>query len=229
LFVESEEKKFKKVGLNRSEFIKIIFEPIQHINQTSGGFAAKNNNIKVLNSNSDLTKQEPKPSGKLSLHHHRPTSNPPQLRRDKDLGRTNLESYSTYSRNLIPATPAEDKKLNNNIFLKRAIYNFIKASANNKVSGVYFQDSTALITFLREFDPDFKMSRQSIYNYRKRKVVFKGFLMNSDVSRFFTYIKSRFPEFNPSAFLEKCSGTCSPKPNKAGEAGLLKLYRSCLN
>jgi hypothetical protein len=215
LFVESEEKKFKKVGLNRSEFIKIIFEPIQHINQTS-----QNNNIKVLNSNSDLTKQEPKPSGKLSLHHHRPTSNPPQG--DKDLGRTNLESYSTYSRNLIPATPAEDKKLNNNIFLKRAIYNFIKASANNKVSGVYFQDSTALITFLREFEPDFKMSRQSIYNYRKRKVVFKGFLMNPDVSRFFTYVKCRFPEFNSSAFLEKCSGTCNPNRNKTGYAGLLK-------
>jgi hypothetical protein len=89
---------------------------------------------------------------------------------------------------------------------------------------VHFQDSTALITFLSEFDPDFKMSRQSIHNYRKRKVIYKGFFMNPDVSRFFTYVKCRFPEFNPSAFLEKCSGTYIPKPNMAG--GLLKFHRS---
>lgn len=99
---------------------------------------------------------------------------------------------------------------------------------------MHFQDSTTLITFLKEFDPDFNMSRQSFYNYRKRKLVFKGFLMNPDVSRFFVYVNSRFPEFNSSAFLEKCSGTCSPtsSPNKAGfsrslssPAGLLKLNR----
>jgi hypothetical protein len=117
------------------------------------------------------------------------------------------KSYYTYSQNLI-----DDKRLNNkkNIFLKRAIYNFIKASVNNQISGVHFQDSTALITFLKEFDPHFMMSRQSIHNYRKRKVVFKGFLRNPDVSRFFAYVNSRFPEFNPSAFLEKCSGICNP-------------------
>jgi hypothetical protein len=134
------------------------------------------------------------------------------------------KSYHTYSQNLIDDGASSRLNNNNNIFLKRAIYNFIKASVNNQISGVHFQDSTALITFLREFGPDFKMSRQSIYNYRKRKVVFKGFLMNPDVSRFFTYVKCRFPEFNPSAFLEKCSGTYIPKPNMAG--GLLKFHRS---
>jgi hypothetical protein len=151
-------------------------------------------------------------------YYHTSTSNP-QVG-DKGLGKTNLKSYYTYSRNLIE--DGASSKLNNNIFLKRAIYNFIKASINNLIPGVHFQDSTALITFLREFDPGFKMSRQSVYNYRKRKVIFKSFLMNPDVSRFFTYVKSRFPEFNPSAFLEKCSGACNPIRNKTGHAGLLK-------
>ena len=127
--------------------------------------------------------------------HHRPL----------DLGRTSTKSYSTYSRNLID--DGASSKLNNNIFLKRAIYNFIKASVNNLIPEVQFQDSTALVTFLKEFDPDFKISRQSIHNYSKRKLVFKRFLMNPDVSRFFAYVNSRFPDFNPSAFLEKCSGT----------------------
>lgn len=154
----------------------------------------------------------PQPSGKLMRH------------RPLDIGKTSFRSYYTNSRNLIPST--EDKKPNNNIFLKRAIYNFIKASVNNKIPGLYFQDSTVLITFLREFDPDFKMSKQSVHNYKKRKLVFKPFLINTDVSRFFTYVKSRFPEFNPSAFMEECSGTRSPKPNVAGYAGLLKFYRS---
>ena len=117
----------------------------------------------------------------------------------------------------------EDKKLKNNIFLKRAIYNFIKASVNNKISGVHFQDSTALITFLREFDPDFNMSRQSVHNFRKRKVVFKGFLVNTDVSRFFAYVKSRFPEFNLSAFLENYSGTSKPNNFWIKAGGLLKF------
>lgn len=139
----------------------------------------------------------PQPTGKLIKH------------RPLDLGKTRLKSYSTYCRNLIPeACQAEDKKPLINTFLKRAIYNFIKASVNNQISGVHFQDSTALITFLREFDPDFKISRQSIHNYRKRKLVFKSFIMNPEVSRFFTYVKSRFPEFNLSDFMEKCSGTC---------------------
>ncbi|GKE30581.1 hypothetical protein Tco_1445965 [Tanacetum coccineum] len=153
----------------------------------------------------------PQPSGKLIKH------------RPLDIGKTSLKSYSTYSRNLELAP--ENKKPIHNIFLKRAIYNFIKASVNNQISGVHFQDSTALITFLKEFDPDFNMSRQSIHNYKKRKLVFKGFLMNSDVSRFFAYVNSRFPEFDPSAFLEKCSpsaGACNPIRNKTGYVGLLK-------
>jgi hypothetical protein len=159
-------------------------------------------------------------SGKLSLRHHRPL----------DIGKTSFKSYSTYSRNLIPTLrEAEDKKPNNNIFLKRAIYNFIKAAVNNQISGVHFQDSTILITFLREFDPDFKMSRQSVYNYRKRKVIFKSFLMNPDVSRFFAYVNSRFPEFNPSAFLEKCSpaspaGTCQKPAGRLLNSGFARSF-----
>lgn len=151
-------------------------------------------------------------AGKLRLYLYRPTSYPRVG--DKDFGKTSFKSYSTYSRNLIlPSAKLKDgdKKLNNNnIFLKRAIYNFIKASVNNQIHGVHFQDSTVLITFLKEFDSDFNISRQSIHNYKKKKLVFKGFLVNSDVSRFLAYVNSIFPEFNPSAFLQKYSGTCMP-------------------
>ena len=94
---------------------------------------------------------------------------------------------------------------------------------NNQIEGVHFQDSTVLITFLKEFDPDFKMSKQSIHNYKKRKLVFKGFLMNTDVSRFLIYVKCRFPEFNFSAFLDKCSVTYNPNRNKTALAELLKF------
>lgn len=126
-----------------------------------------------------------------------------------DLGKTRFKYYSTCSEACFASQDLiEDKKLKNNLFLKRAIYNFIKASVNNQISGVHFQDSTTLITFLKEFDPDFKMSRQSVHNYKKRKLVFKRFLMNTDVSRFFAYVNNRFPEFNLSDFMEKCSGTC---------------------
>ncbi|MDF0491670.1 hypothetical protein PX554_26570, partial [Sphingomonas sp. H39-1-10] len=67
-----------------------------------------------------------------------------------------------------------------------------------------------MITFLKEFYSDFNISRQTIHNYKKRKLIFKGFLVNTDVSRFLAYVNSRFPEFNPSAFLQKYSGTCMP-------------------
>lgn len=161
--------------------------------------------------------------------------------RPLDLGKSSTKSYSTYSRNLIlPSAYREDQqarlkdgdgassKLNNkNIFLKRAIYNFIKASVNNIIPGVHFQDSTTLITFLNEFDPNFKMSRQSVHNYKKRKLVFKGFLVNTDVSRFFAYVNSRFPEFNSWAFCriarEPAWRLLRSQPNMAGYAGLLKL------
>lgn len=146
---------------------------------------------------------------KMRISDYSPTSNPlHKLVGDKDFGKTGFKSYSTYSRNL--TDDGASSKLNNNIFLKRAIYNFIKASIHNLIPGVHIQDSTALITFLKEFDPDFKMSRQSVHNYRKRNLVFKRFIINPDVSRFFAYVNSRFPEFNLSAFLEKCSGTCMP-------------------
>lgn len=154
---------------------------------------------------------------KMMVTGYRPTYDP--LTGDKDLGKTSFKSYSTYSQNVIfPYTqregraPDSDKKLNNDndIFLKRAIYNFIKASINNLIPGVHFQDSTTLIVFLIEFDSDFKISRQSIHNYRKRKLVFKSFFVNTDVSRFLAYVKSRFPKFNFSAFLEKYSGTSMP-------------------
>ncbi|MDF0491669.1 hypothetical protein PX554_26565, partial [Sphingomonas sp. H39-1-10] len=68
-------------------------------------------------------------NGKLRLYLYRPTSYPRVG--DKDFGKTSFKSYSTYSRNiLLPSVKLKDgdKKLNNkNIFLKRAIYNFIKA------------------------------------------------------------------------------------------------------
>lgn len=47
--------------------------------------------MKVLDSNTYLTKEEPKPSGKFQLPRHRPTAPP------SDIGKTSFKSYSTYS------------------------------------------------------------------------------------------------------------------------------------
>lgn len=200
----------KKAGESIEDFEKRVNDRASYFNSTS----KRGDGSRKFSSLSNLSKHY---FSTLSNH-----NNKNQLAfQVEDLGKTNFKSYSTYSeapRNLIPASLAEEKKLNENIFFKRAIYNFIKASIHNLIPGVHFQDSTALITFLKEFDPDFKMSRQSVHNYKKRKLVFNGFLVNTDVSRFLAYVKSRFPEFNPSAFLQKYSGTSmsASSPNMAG-------------
>jgi len=198
---------FKLTGESNEAFEKRVKSRDSYLNSRGKGvggsrkFSTFSNSTKHYFSN-----------GKLRLCLYRPTSYPRVG--DKDFGKTSFKSYSTYSRNLIlPSAKLKDgdKKLKNkNLFLKRAIYNFIKASVNNQIYGVHFQDSTVLITFLEEFDSDFNISRQSIHNYKKRKLVFNPFLVNTDVSRFLAYVNSRFPEFNPSAFLQKYSGTCMP-------------------
>lgn len=104
------------------------------------------------------------------------------------------------------------------IFLKRAILNFVKAYVNKKLVGVNFPDYISFIAFIQEFEPQFRISPQSLANFKKRKTVFKHFKMNPQILAFLDHIELRFPDFDRSAFLalhvSHCSSTAITNVNK---------------
>ena len=69
--------------------------------------------------------------------------------------------------------------------LKIAMQNFAKAVVNEELNGVIFYNYKSLSLFLVNFDPSFWLSKQSLSNYKRRKLIFKTFMLNNKVISFF--------------------------------------------
>jgi hypothetical protein len=60
---------------------------------------------------------------------------------------------------------------------------------------VGFKDYTLLRNFILNFDNNIKITPQSIYNIKNRKLVYKPVRLTSGVIRFYKYINLEFPDF----------------------------------
>lgn len=58
-----------------------------------------------------------------------------------------------------------------------------------------FKDYTLLRNFILNFDNNIKITPQSIYNIKNRKLVYKPVRLTSGVIRFYKYINLEFPDF----------------------------------
>jgi len=82
--------------------------------------------------------------------------------------------------------------------------NFAKAVVNDKLDGVIFYSYKSLSEFLANFDPSFHLSKQSLSNYKRRKIMYKPFMLNKKIISFFNYVKASYPLFETKAFLSLC-------------------------
>lgn len=80
-------------------------------------------------------------------------------------------------------------------FYIRAVRNFIKGAVHRKFPGVVFEDYVTLIYFLKKFDPNLRISPQSISNLKTRKLVFSNIRNTERIGDFLDYIKEHFPGF----------------------------------
>lgn len=85
--------------------------------------------------------------------------------------------------------------------LRTAMANFAKAAVNEELDGIIFLSYKALSEFLSNFEPSFHPTKQSLSNYKRRKLVYKPFMINDQVKRFLDYVKEFYPSFNTKAFL----------------------------
>lgn len=85
--------------------------------------------------------------------------------------------------------------------IKIAMQNFAKAAVNEELDGVIFYDYKTICMFMKNFKSSFKVSKQSLSNYKKRKLFLKSFILTEEVNCFFDYVKKFFPYFNDKAFL----------------------------
>jgi hypothetical protein len=88
--------------------------------------------------------------------------------------------------------------------LKIAMQNFAKAVVNEELNGVIFYNYKSLSLFLVNFDLSFRLSKQSLSNYKRRKLIFKTFMLNNKIISFFNYVKESYPLFDTKAFLSLC-------------------------
>lgn len=88
--------------------------------------------------------------------------------------------------------------------LKRAMQNFAKAVVHEELDGIIFYSYKSLAEFLEKFDPSFHVSKQSLSNYKRRKLIFKPFILNNKITYFFYYVKGSYPLFETKAFLSLC-------------------------
>lgn len=152
-------------------FIKINLEPVEYISKESEG----NDMYKFLSSTVTYSS--------IILNDFRDYVEDPK---NKELHKNNNLSI---------------KANHNTLFLKIAIQNFIKAVINDKLTGVIFPNYNSISEFVLNFDPSFKISKQSLSNLKRRKLVFKRLIINKDVVSFFYYIHGIFPLFDLRQFL----------------------------
>lgn len=108
---------------------------------------------------------------------------------------------SSKDRDIITRT-INDKE---NIFLKRAIGNFLKGLLQQKFpieADVKFDDFRTLQNFMLNFDKEIKITSQSIWNIKSRNLPFKPLVITPDVEKFIKYIQYKFTEFKGEWLLD---------------------------
>lgn len=87
-----------------------------------------------------------------------------------------------------------------------AIRNFIKVYYYNPIDyglrGDEFSNYSAIIQFIHNFKPKFKISKSSISNLKSRKLIFKPTPRLKETISFVKYVKMKFPEFKDEIFFE---------------------------
>ena len=97
--------------------------------------------------------------------------------------------------------------------LRVVMINFAKGAVNDKLKGVIFYDHISVSEFLRGFDSSFNLSKQSLSNYKRRKLVFKPFIINKKIISFLSYVKRFFPLFDIQTFLYLCNVNIPKRKN----------------
>jgi hypothetical protein len=82
----------------------------------------------------------------------------------------------------------------NNIMYDRAVKNFIKLVTKGDFNPT-INNYNSLLTFLKNFDSDIKLSRSSFHNYRNRDTHFKPFIIITKIKDFIKYIQKFDKDF----------------------------------
>jgi hypothetical protein len=87
-----------------------------------------------------------------------------------------------------------------------AVRNFIKFYFFNpsalSLNGKEFENYNAIIKFVNEFDPKFRISKNSLSNLKNRNLIYKPVPRTKDTEDFVNYIKTKLPYFNESSFFQ---------------------------
>jgi hypothetical protein len=87
-----------------------------------------------------------------------------------------------------------------------AIRNFIKVYFNFPkeygLNGDEFSNYAAIINFVKEFKPNYKISKSGISSLRNRKLIFRPTPRMKDTTSFVDYVKTKYPEFKANEFFE---------------------------
>jgi len=79
----------------------------------------------------------------------------------------------------------------------KSIFSDRKEFVNMKTK---FKNYNELVSFIKGFDIEIKITKQSISNLLNRKIIQKQIPRNEDTLAFITYVKTKFPEFNDKEF-----------------------------
>jgi hypothetical protein len=90
-------------------------------------------------------------------------------------------------------------------YTELAVRNFIKGLLSKPVmynlEGT-LNSYTEIIEFIKEYDNNIKVSKQSISNLKNRKMIFKSVPRTKDTLRFVEYVKSKIERFDDRNFLD---------------------------
>lgn len=83
-------------------------------------------------------------------------------------------------------------------FTDAAIRLFIKGVLYNKFPNVEFESYNSLIQYIKEYNKDFKISKQSLSNLKNRPLLWIPVPKTKETERFVRYIQIKFPLFESS-------------------------------
>lgn len=86
--------------------------------------------------------------------------------------------------------------ISDDLSLKRAILNFAKCVARNKLPNILLDDYSLLLGFLKDFDPSIYITGQNFAYYKRVEAKLEVFLLNSRVLSFTAFVKNKYPHFS---------------------------------
>lgn len=93
-------------------------------------------------------------------------------------------------------TYAKLQHISDDLSLKRAILNFIKCVARNKLPDILLDDYPILLAFLKDFDTSIYITGQNFGYYKRSETKLEVFLLNPRVLSFIAFVKDKYPNFS---------------------------------